>query len=259
MSTRSTCARRRASTSTTRDRSASPSLTAADTTGELMGIAGNYQISPDAYRERGYAGYLEWSPASGYAVGVEHPRHVCRAGRLPAGGEPAAGARLTRHASPGSRWSCRRIGTFPRLQLGLLGRVCGDVAGRRRALAGPAAWARARPIILVSRSGPDLMPCCGAALPGFSHFARRRALRLVGARRGYVHLRRHGFDEKRHLRDPTSRLSLTMRRRVNWIRTMRRAARWGCLCSRRQRSRDRRFRRRQDRPPKPNPRLRLPA
>ena len=38
--------------------------------GELMGIAGNYQISPDAYRERGYAGYLEWSPASGYAVGV---------------------------------------------------------------------------------------------------------------------------------------------------------------------------------------------
>ena len=37
---------------------------------ELMGIAGNYQISPDAYRERGYAGYLEWSPAVGYAVGV---------------------------------------------------------------------------------------------------------------------------------------------------------------------------------------------
>jgi hypothetical protein len=38
--------------------------------GELMGIAGNYQVSPDAYRERGYSGYLEWSPASGYAFGV---------------------------------------------------------------------------------------------------------------------------------------------------------------------------------------------
>jgi hypothetical protein len=38
--------------------------------GELMGIAGNYQASPDAFRERGYSGYLEWSPASHYAFGV---------------------------------------------------------------------------------------------------------------------------------------------------------------------------------------------
>ena len=38
--------------------------------GELMGIAGNYQESPDAFRERGYSGYLEWSPSSHYALGV---------------------------------------------------------------------------------------------------------------------------------------------------------------------------------------------
>jgi hypothetical protein len=38
--------------------------------GELMAIAGNYQESPDAFRERGYGGYLEWSPTSHYAFGV---------------------------------------------------------------------------------------------------------------------------------------------------------------------------------------------
>ena len=38
--------------------------------GELMAIAGNYQESPDAYRQRGYSGYLEWSPQSHYAFGV---------------------------------------------------------------------------------------------------------------------------------------------------------------------------------------------
>ena len=38
--------------------------------GELMAIAGNFQVSPDAYRERGYSGYFEWSPASGYAIGI---------------------------------------------------------------------------------------------------------------------------------------------------------------------------------------------
>jgi hypothetical protein len=38
--------------------------------GELQGIAGNYQVSPDAFRERGYSGYVEWSPASRYAFGV---------------------------------------------------------------------------------------------------------------------------------------------------------------------------------------------
>jgi hypothetical protein len=37
---------------------------------EVMGIVGNYQLNPDAFRERGYSGFVEWSPASGYAVGV---------------------------------------------------------------------------------------------------------------------------------------------------------------------------------------------
>ena len=38
--------------------------------GELMGIAGNYQASPDAFRERGYSGYVEYSPVSHWAFGV---------------------------------------------------------------------------------------------------------------------------------------------------------------------------------------------
>jgi len=38
--------------------------------GELMGIAGNLQLRPDDYRERGYSAYLEASPLSGLALGV---------------------------------------------------------------------------------------------------------------------------------------------------------------------------------------------
>lgn len=38
--------------------------------GELMAIAGNFLLNPDLYRERGYAGYLEWSPRSDLALGV---------------------------------------------------------------------------------------------------------------------------------------------------------------------------------------------
>jgi len=38
--------------------------------GEIMGILGNYQISPDAYRERGYSGYVEIAPAERVAVGL---------------------------------------------------------------------------------------------------------------------------------------------------------------------------------------------
>lgn len=38
--------------------------------GELMGIAGNYQINPDKYRERGYSMYLEYLVASRTALGV---------------------------------------------------------------------------------------------------------------------------------------------------------------------------------------------
>jgi hypothetical protein len=38
--------------------------------GEIMAIAGNYQISPDAYRERGYSGYAEIAPLSNAAFGL---------------------------------------------------------------------------------------------------------------------------------------------------------------------------------------------
>ncbi|WNG26999.1 hypothetical protein F0U62_25520 [Cystobacter fuscus] len=38
--------------------------------GELMGIAGNFLLKPDEYRERGYSGYFEWSPKTNLALGV---------------------------------------------------------------------------------------------------------------------------------------------------------------------------------------------
>ena len=38
--------------------------------GEVMAIAGNYQIRPDSYRERGYSGYLEYAPLTSLAFGV---------------------------------------------------------------------------------------------------------------------------------------------------------------------------------------------
>ncbi|MGD0678570.1 MAG: hypothetical protein ABSC94_24450 [Polyangiaceae bacterium] len=38
--------------------------------GELMGIAGNFQVHPDAFRERGYAGYFEYAPMTTLAVGL---------------------------------------------------------------------------------------------------------------------------------------------------------------------------------------------
>lgn len=38
--------------------------------GEIMGIAGNFQTNPDAYRERGYSGYLEGGITKTLAVGV---------------------------------------------------------------------------------------------------------------------------------------------------------------------------------------------
>jgi hypothetical protein len=36
---------------------------------ELMAIVGNFQISPDAYRERGYAGYIDWTPKPKMSLG----------------------------------------------------------------------------------------------------------------------------------------------------------------------------------------------
>ena len=36
---------------------------------EIMAIAGNYQLAPDEFRQRGYAGYVEFSAQSGMQVG----------------------------------------------------------------------------------------------------------------------------------------------------------------------------------------------
>jgi hypothetical protein len=38
--------------------------------GEVMAIAGNYQLSPDTYRRRGYAGFNEWVVAPKLGLGV---------------------------------------------------------------------------------------------------------------------------------------------------------------------------------------------
>jgi hypothetical protein len=38
--------------------------------GEVMGIAGNWQLRPDRYRERGYSAYLELEAVEGLAVGA---------------------------------------------------------------------------------------------------------------------------------------------------------------------------------------------
>jgi hypothetical protein len=37
--------------------------------GEIMGIAGNFQIRPDDFRERGYSAYAEYAPTTTFAVG----------------------------------------------------------------------------------------------------------------------------------------------------------------------------------------------
>lgn len=37
---------------------------------EVMGIAGNFQIHPDVFRERGYSGFAEWSPTKELALGA---------------------------------------------------------------------------------------------------------------------------------------------------------------------------------------------
>jgi hypothetical protein len=52
--------------------------------GELMAILGNYQLRPDAYRERGYSGYLEWAPSQHAAIGVSsRVTHVCLDPKVP--------------------------------------------------------------------------------------------------------------------------------------------------------------------------------
>ncbi len=37
---------------------------------EVMGIAGNFQVSPDSYRERGYSAFLGWGPKSNLELGL---------------------------------------------------------------------------------------------------------------------------------------------------------------------------------------------
>jgi hypothetical protein len=44
--------------------------TGADLRGEIMLIAGNFQIAPDAFRERGYSGYVEYAASAHLAFGV---------------------------------------------------------------------------------------------------------------------------------------------------------------------------------------------
>ncbi len=38
--------------------------------GEVMGIAGNYEINPDAFRQRGYSTYVEYAPMNTLALGA---------------------------------------------------------------------------------------------------------------------------------------------------------------------------------------------
>jgi hypothetical protein len=38
--------------------------------GEVMAIAGNFQVKPDDYRDRGYSAFAEWAPKSTLAIGV---------------------------------------------------------------------------------------------------------------------------------------------------------------------------------------------
>ena len=38
--------------------------------GEVMGILGNLQVAPEAYRERGFSAFLEWAPSPRLALGV---------------------------------------------------------------------------------------------------------------------------------------------------------------------------------------------
>lgn len=49
---------------------------------EVMGIAGNYQIRPDRYRERGYSGFAEYAFTDGLAAGVSSLVTEARADRV---------------------------------------------------------------------------------------------------------------------------------------------------------------------------------
>ena len=101
--------------------------------GELMGIAGNYQSQPDAYRERGYTGYLEWSPASDYAVGVSslvtHAAGTSTCRWRTRGRRTASPARASRPSARPARRNRRRptVGVGPRTWTGFAGMLQADV------------------------------------------------------------------------------------------------------------------------------------
>jgi hypothetical protein len=55
---------------------------------ELMGIAGNYQINPDQFRERGYSGYFEYFAGEKTVVGASSLVTVAKNDRLVLDGQP---------------------------------------------------------------------------------------------------------------------------------------------------------------------------
>ncbi|MBM4280575.1 MAG: hypothetical protein FJ137_07375 [Deltaproteobacteria bacterium] len=67
---------------------------------EVMGIAGNYQLRPGEYRERGYAGLFEWAPQEKLAIAASSKLTV--AGRDLATGKPSA---LRTENGLSARWS----------------------------------------------------------------------------------------------------------------------------------------------------------
>jgi hypothetical protein len=60
----------RTDTAYSQQHGASLAYNGADLRGEFMIIAGNFQVAPDAYRERGYSGYLEYAASQRLAFGV---------------------------------------------------------------------------------------------------------------------------------------------------------------------------------------------
>jgi len=50
--------------------------------GEIMGIAGNYQLNPDKYRDRGYSGYAEYATGESTTLGVSSMYTYSKADRL---------------------------------------------------------------------------------------------------------------------------------------------------------------------------------
>jgi hypothetical protein len=50
--------------------------------GEILGIAGNYQMNPDKFRDRGYSGYLEYATGDATTVGVSSMYTFSKADRI---------------------------------------------------------------------------------------------------------------------------------------------------------------------------------